>query len=66
MTGSTDASVPDQPTGPDLAEIRKEIDDLAALSTEELVNPTPRLVAENEPTPRPTDAIGSEDWNKPA
>lgn len=65
MNGS-DTPASDQPTGPDLAQIRAEIDELAALSTEELVNPTPELIAENEPTPHPTDAIGSEDWNTPA
>ncbi|AXA95525.1 hypothetical protein E5344_05695 [Microbacterium laevaniformans] len=66
MTASDAAHLPDRPTGPDLAEIRAEIDELAALSTEDLVNPKPKVIAENEPIPYPTDAIGSEDGNKPA
>lgn len=66
MTAIPDAHLPEHPTGPDIAEIRAEIDELAALSTEELVNPKPKVIAENEPIPSPTDAIGSEDGNKPA
>ena len=66
MTDSDAAHLPDRPTGPDLAPIRAEIDELAALSTEELVNPKPKAIAENEPVPYPTDAIGSEDWSEPA
>jgi len=59
-------NLPATPEGPDLDALRDEIDDLQKIPTEELVNPTPTLVEENEPTPKPTDAIGSEDWNDPA
>ena len=41
----------------------EEIDELASQSTEELVSPAPKIVEENEPTPAPTDPIGSEDWD---
>ena len=53
---------PEEPHGPDLTELRAEIDELASQSTEELVSPAPKIVEENEPTPEPTDAIGSETW----
>jgi hypothetical protein len=56
-------SIPETPDGPDLDALRDEIDDLKKIPTEELVNPTPKIVEENEPTPKPTDAIGSEDWS---
>lgn len=51
--------------GRDLAELREEIDALKAIPHEEIVNPVPRDVEEREPTPRPTDAIGSEHWDRP-
>lgn len=59
-------NLPEAPQGPDLDALRDEIDELQKIPTEELVNPTPTRVEENEPTPKPTDAIGSEDWNDPA
>ncbi len=62
---STPENLPETPDGPDLGALRDEIDDLQKIPTEELVNPAPAIVEENEPTPKPTDAIGSEDWNKP-
>ena len=49
--------------GSDLAELREEIDALKAIPHEEVVNPLPKRVEEREPTPRPTDAPGSEEWN---
>ena len=57
-------STPDAPEhdGSDLAELREEIDALKAIPHEEVVNPMPKDVEEREPTPRPTDAIGSEKW----
>ena len=55
--------VPRRTHGPDLTELRAEIDELASQSTEELVSPAPKIVDENEPTPAPTDPIGSEDWD---
>ena len=60
-------STPDAPDhdGSDLAELREEIDALKALPHEELVNPVPTIVEEEEPEPEPTDAIGSEDWDDP-
>lgn len=67
MTGTPDdlPDLPDTPEGPDLDALRDEIDELKKIPTEELVNPTPELVDENEPEPEPTDALGSEDWNNP-
>ena len=61
-------STPDNPEydGADLAELREEIDELKAIPTEELVNPLPRNVEEDEPTPHSTDAIGSEKWDESA
>lgn len=58
MTDSDAAHLPDRPTGPDLAPIRAEIDELAALSTEEFVNPKPKAIAENEPVPYPRTRSG--------
>ena len=52
--------------GSDLAELREEIDALKAIPHEEIVNPLPQDVEEREPTPRPTDAIGTEKWDRPA
>ena len=61
MTG-TPENLPETPDGTDLGALRDEIDELKKVPTEELVNPTPEFVEENEPTPEPTDAIGSETW----
>ena len=47
------------------AQHRSEIDELKKIPTEELVNPTPAPLADTEPEPEPTDAIGSEDWDDP-
>ena len=52
--------------GSDLAELREEIDALKAIPHEEIVNPFPKDVEEREPTPRATDAIGTEEWDRPA
>lgn len=60
MSGTSE-NLPDTPDGPDLDALRAEIDELQKIPTEELVNPTPTIVAENEPTPEPTDPIGSAD-----
>lgn len=65
MSGISE-NLPATPDGPDLDALREEINDLQKIPTEELVNPTPAKVRENEPTPEPTDAIGSEKWNDPA
>jgi hypothetical protein len=56
-------SIPEQPEGPDLEAIRKEIDELKDVPTEELIEPTPKSIAEDEPTIARTDAPGTEDWN---
>lgn len=58
-------STPDVPEhdGSDLAELREEIDALKAIPHEDVVNPLPHDLEEREPEPRPTDAIGSEDWD---
>jgi len=61
MTSSTPAD-----DGADLAELRDEIDALKDVPTEQLVDPQPADLLENEPTPTPTDAIGSTDWNESA
>ena len=58
-------NLPETPHGADLDALREEIDDLKAIPTEELVNPLPAALEDAEPTPHPTDAIGSEDWNEP-
>ncbi|MFC8681740.1 hypothetical protein ACFT30_09470 [Microbacterium ureisolvens] len=60
-------STPDRPEhdGSDLAELRKEIDELQAIPHEEVVNPLPKNIEDREPEAEPTDAIGSEDWNGP-
>ena len=52
-----------KPQHADLAELREEIDELKAIPEEELVNPTPADLVGREPTPTPTDAIGSEEWD---
>lgn len=61
-------STPDTPKhdGSDLADLRAEIDALKAIPEEELLNPLPAFVEENEPTPHSTDAIGTEKWDRPA
>lgn len=50
--------------GSDLDALREDIDALKAIPTEELLSPVPTL--ENELDAEPTDAIGSEDWDRPA
>ncbi|GAA1849876.1 hypothetical protein ACFQZV_07395 [Microbacterium koreense] len=59
-------STPEHPAhdGSDLAELREEIDELKAIPEEEIVNPLPTSVEQNEPTPHATDAIGSEKWDR--
>lgn len=61
-------STPETPAadGADLAEIREEIDALQETPVEELITPEPSSLTENEPTPTPSDAIGSEKWDEPA
>lgn len=54
---------PDQ-SGADLAALRAEIDELKAIPEDELVSPVPSLKVD-EPTPTPTDALGSEEWDNP-
>ena len=61
MSGASE-NLPETPDGPDLDALRDEIDELKQIPAEELVNPTPQIIEENEPTPEPTDAIGSVDW----
>ncbi len=46
--------------------VSEEIDALKAIPQEELLNPLPSNVEENEPTPHSTDAIGTEKWDRPA
>jgi hypothetical protein len=58
-------STPDAPSGEDLAALRAEIDELQAIPEEELVSPTPSSLIDREPEAEPTDAIGSEKWNRP-
>lgn len=65
MTGTSE-NLPETPDGPDLDALRDEIDDLKKVPVDELVSPTPEALADTEPTPSPTDAIGSEDGNDPA
>ena len=48
----------------DLDALRKEIDDLKSIPEEQLISPTPADLLEEEPTPHPTNAIGSEQWDK--
>lgn len=59
-------SIPELPDGPDLAELREEIDELKDASTESLIEPEPAALRENTPEPERTDAIGSEKWDEPA
>ncbi len=63
MTSTPDTPNPD---GADLEELREEIDELKNTPVEELVDPKPAGLLEAEPTPHPTDAIGSEKWDEPA
>lgn len=52
--------------GQDLEELRETIDELKAIPEDELVSPVPsKLLQEEELTPEPTDAIGSEEWQEP-
>lgn len=44
--------------------LRKEIDDLQSIPEEQLISPTPADLLDEEPTPHPTNAVGSEQWNK--
>ena len=62
MTSST----PDAPQhdGSDLAALREEIDALKAIPEEELLNPLPKSLEDEEPVPHSTDAIGSEKWDR--
>lgn len=60
MTSTPDSPVHD---GDDLAKLREEIDELKSHSTQELTDPSIGDLAEFEPEPTPTDAIGSEPWN---
>lgn len=47
-----------------LADLRKKIDELAAKSEQELVSPVPGDLADEEPAPAPTDAVGTEQWDR--
>jgi len=58
-------SIPEQPEGPDLDELRKDIDALKDQPTEALIEPEPAELLRHEPTPERTDAIGSEKWDEP-
>jgi len=55
----------DIPDGEDLRALREEIDALKKIPEEQLVSPLPADLVEEEPTPAPTDAIGSEEWDAP-
>ena len=59
-------STPDSPAhnGEDLAKLREEIDELKSHSEQELIDPSVGDLAQYEPEPTPTDAIGSEYWNE--
>jgi len=60
-------STPEHPEhdGSDLAELRKEIDELKAIPEDELLNPLPKDLEAIEGDPEPTDSIGYERWEKP-
>jgi len=58
-------SIPEQPQGPDLDALRKDIDDLKETPTEELIEPTPGALRGDAPEPQRTDAPGTEDWDEP-
>lgn len=53
-------SLPQEPHGPDLTELRKDIDALKAVPTEDLIDPEPASLVQDEPQPSPSDAPGSE------
>ena len=53
-------SLPDEPHGPDLDELRKDIDALKQIPTDDLVDPEPASLVEDEPQPSPADAPGTE------
>ena len=57
-------SIPEQPHGPDLDALRKDIDELKETPTEELIEPTPGA-AQDDPEPQRTDAPGTEDTEDP-
>jgi hypothetical protein len=59
-------STPEKPEGPDLDELRKDIDELKDKPVEALIEPEPAELLQNEPEPERTDAIGSEKWDEPA
>lgn len=59
------SSTPETPHGPDLDALREEIDELAQQPVEDLISPVPETTREEEPDPKPTEAIGSVDWNEP-
>lgn len=61
MTSTPDTPTPD---GSDLDALRAEIDELKAVPAEELISPVPSFGDELDP--EPTDAIGSEKWDRPA
>lgn len=48
----------------DLDALREEIDALKSVPEEQLISPEPASLLEREPTPHPTNAIGSEQWDK--
>ncbi len=61
-------STPDVPHGEDLAALRAEIDALQAIPADELIDPSPASLVgrERQLDAEPTDAIGSEKWDRPA
>ncbi|MEV8359324.1 hypothetical protein [Microbacterium sp. NPDC076895] len=48
----------------DLDALRKEIDELKSIPEEQLISPAPADLLDREPTPHPTNAIGSEQRDK--
>ncbi|GAA1696969.1 hypothetical protein GCM10009808_12970 [Microbacterium sediminicola] len=48
----------------ELDALREEIDELQNTPEEQLLSPLPKNIVENEPEPRPTDAIGSVHWDE--
>ena len=63
--GANTVSVAEWCLSATLAQLRKTIDELKDTPTEELVEPLPRRVEENTPTPAITDAAGTEKWDEP-
>lgn len=56
----------DEPHGQaELDELRAEIDALKSVPEEQLISPVPADLLDREPTPHPTNAIGSEKWDVP-